>query len=218
MKIKWYGHSTFGVTSSQGIRILTDPYVPGSYDGAVGYAPIEDEFDIVLQSHDHPDHAGSDVIKGDPVVVTDLGEQTVKGVKVKGVLTYHDHHKGENRGENTVFNFEVDGINVCFCGDLGHPLEDNQVAEIGRVDVLMVPIGGHFTIDDKEAWMVAEALKSKAVIPMHYKTEVLGFPIANLDPFVAGKDNVERVGSYEIEIDADDLTDKQRVIILDYVG
>jgi L-ascorbate metabolism protein UlaG (beta-lactamase superfamily) len=218
MKIKWNGHSTFGVTSSDGARVITDPYIPGSYDGAVGYAPIEDEFDVVLQSHDHPDHAGGDAIKGGPVLVTELGEQTVKGVKVKGVATYHDHHRGENRGENTVFNFEVDGVNVCFCGDLGHPLEDSQAAEIGNVDILLVPIGGHFTIDDKEAWMVANALNPKVIIPMHYKTEVLGFPIANLDPFVEGKDNVEYAGSYEIEIGAGDLADKQRIIVMDFVG
>jgi len=217
MKIKWYGHSAFGVTSSQGTRILTDPYVPGSYDGAVGYGQIKDEFDIVLQSHDHPDHAGSDAIKGSPVLITDTGEQIINGVKVKGVATYHDHHKGENRGENTVFNFEVDGINVCFCGDLGHLLDDEQISEIGRVDVLLVPIGGHFTIDDKEAWGVVEALNPKVVIPMHYKTEVLGFPIGELDPFIGGKDNVEFAGSFEVKLNADDLAGERRVIVLDYV-
>jgi len=216
MKIKWYGHATFGITTDSGVRIITDPYVAGSFDGAVKYPPVTDKFDIALQSHGHADHAGADKVPGKPTVVEGPGTHDVKNIEFKGVKTYHDSSKGTERGENTVFTFEADGVRVCFCGDLGHALTPEQAAEIGEVDVILVPVGGYFTIDAKDAWSVVDALNASVVVPMHYKTEHLDFPIAPLEPFVEGKDNVERPGTTEFEIRGADLGPK-RIVVLDYV-
>ncbi|UCE26751.1 MAG: MBL fold metallo-hydrolase [Candidatus Coatesbacteria bacterium] len=216
MKIKWYGHATFGITTDSGVRIITDPYVSGSFDGKVKYPPITDEFDIALQSHGHDDHAGADKLPGEPMVVEGPGAHDAKGIEFKGVKTYHDPRGGAERGENTVFTFETDGVRVCFCGDLGHALTPEQATEIGNVDVVLVPVGGYFTIDDKEAWSVVDALDASVVVPMHYTTEHVDFHIAPVDAFIEGKDNVERPGATEFEIKGADLGPK-RIIVLDYV-
>jgi L-ascorbate metabolism protein UlaG (beta-lactamase superfamily) len=216
MKIKWYGHSAFGITTGGGVHICTDPYVTGCYDGAIGYGPIGDACDVVVQSHDHPDHAGASEVPGEPVLVRGSGEHNVKGVTFVGTPTFHDESGGSERGENTVFTFESEGVKVAFLGDLGHVLSDEQVKAIGPVDVLLTPVGGHFTVDAAAATKVAEQLQAKVVIPMHYKTDACGFPIAGVDEFLAGKANVERPGAAEVEITAADV-ENPRVIVLDYV-
>jgi L-ascorbate metabolism protein UlaG (beta-lactamase superfamily) len=198
MRFKWY------------------PYVPGSYDGAIAYGAIGDACDVVLQSHDHPDHAGAGDLSGTPVVIRGPGEHKAKGITFVGTQTYHDESRGSERGENTVFTFEADGLKVAFLGDLGHVLTDEQLAAIGEADVVLTPVGGFFTIDAAAATEVAGQLQAKIIFPMHYKTDACGFPIATVDDFLAGKADVERVGAAETEITAADL-DKPRVIVLDYV-
>jgi L-ascorbate metabolism protein UlaG (beta-lactamase superfamily) len=216
MKFKWYGHSSFGITTAGGVHICTDPYVPGSYDGAIGYGPIVDVCAVVLQSHDHPDHAGAGKLSGNPVVIRGPGKHKVKGITFVGTRTYHDESRGSERGENTAFTFEADGMKVVFLGDLGHVLSDEQVAAIGPVDVALIPVGGFFTIDAAAATKVAQQLQAKVVIPMHYKTPACGFPISGVDDFVADKANVERPGRAEVEINGEDLG-KPKVVVLDYV-
>lgn len=216
MKFKWYGHASFGIVTAGGVRICTDPYVTGCYDGAIGYGAIADACDVVLQSHDHPDHAGAEELSGNPTIIRGPGEHEAAGMKFTGTATFHDESGGGERGENTVFTFEADGMKVAFLGDLGHVLSDEQVAAIGPVDVALVPVGGFFTIDAAAATTVAEQLGAKVVIPMHYKTPACGFPIAGVDDFVAGKEEVERADAAEIDITKDDLA-RPRVVILDYV-
>jgi len=216
MKIKWYGHAAFGITTEEGVHIITDPYVPGSYEGAIGYGAITDRADVVLQSHDHDDHAGAAQLAGAPVVVKGAGTHRVKGVEFVGIETYHDTSQGRERGPNTVFTFAADGIKVAFLGDLGHVLTDEQAKAIGQVDVLLVPVGGFFTIDAAAAAKVAEQLRAKVTIPMHFKTAACGFPIAPAEDFLAGKKNVVRAGKAEVEIRAEDLS-APKILVLDYV-
>ena len=216
MKFKWYGHSAFGITTAGGVHICTDPYIPGSYDGAIAYAPIADACDVVLQSHDHDDHAGAGELSGNPVVSRGPGKHEAAGIKFVGTPTFHDESGGSERGPNTVFTFEADGIKVAFLGDLGHVLSAEQLAAIGPVDVVLAPVGGFFTIDAAAATEVAGQLGAKVVIPMHYKTAACGFPLAGVEDVLAGKDNVVRVGAAEIDVTKDDLAEA-RVIVLDYV-
>jgi L-ascorbate metabolism protein UlaG (beta-lactamase superfamily) len=216
MKFKWYGHASFGITTADGVRICTDPYIVGCFDGAIGYGPIRDAYDVVLQSHDHDDHAGAGELSGNPVVVRGPGTHKVRGIAFVGTPTYHDESQGRERGENTVFTFEADGMKVAFLGDLGHVLSDEQAADVGPVDVLLTPVGGYFTIDAATATKVAEQLEAKVIFPMHYKTDACGFPIAPVDDFLAGKANVERPGACEVEIAVEDLA-APKVVVLDYV-
>jgi len=111
MKVKWYGHAAFLITSDQGIKIITDPYEPGAFGGAIAYGPIPDQADIVLVSHDHADHNYVQGLKGKPQVVKGTGSHKVKNLEFKGFAAYHDGRKGSERGQNTIFCFSVDGIN-----------------------------------------------------------------------------------------------------------
>lgn len=214
MKIKWLGHSCFLITTEAGVKILTDPYKSGSYEGAVGYGKIEEPADIVLVSHEHEDHNSVESVPGSPVVIRGPGQHESKDIEFKGVATYHDRSQGRERGENTVFVFETDGIRVCHLGDLGHTVSKEHRSSIGEVDILLVPVGGFYTIDAAEATDVVETLDPGMVIPMHYKTDKLGFAIAGVDGFLEGKKGVKRQGSPEIEIVK--VEGERQVVVLDH--
>jgi L-ascorbate metabolism protein UlaG (beta-lactamase superfamily) len=142
MKIKWYGHAAFLITSNQGVKIITDPYESGAYGGQLAYGKIRDQTDIALTSHDHADHNDTKSLLGSPQIVKERGTKSVKGVSFKGIATYHDPSKGSERGANTIFAFSVDGIKVCHLGDLGHALSEKEIAEIGPVDILLFRSAG----------------------------------------------------------------------------
>ncbi len=163
-------------------------------------------------SHDHFDHNNVASVKGKPEVVRGTAE--VKGIKFRGISTYHDESQGEKRGKNTVFCFELDGLKICHLGDLGHPLADKQVSEIGEVDILLVPVGGFFTIDAPVASQVCSRLKPKAIIPMHFKTDRCHLPIASVDEFLKGKTDVIRPDSSEVEFKRGELPANTRITVL----
>jgi L-ascorbate metabolism protein UlaG (beta-lactamase superfamily) len=210
MRLKWLGHACFLITSETGLKIITDPYTPG---GGVGYAPVNEAADIVMVSHDHFDHNAVSSVLGKPEVVTDSGVKQAKGVQFKGIATYHDESKGSERGGNTVFCFSVDGLKLCHLGDLGHPLSREEISEIGDVDVLLIPVGGFFTIDAKVASQVCDDLKPKVVVPMHYKTPKLDFPVAGVEDFVKGKKNVRTLDSSEAEFKLGELPGATEIVV-----
>ncbi|MGQ9628850.1 MAG: MBL fold metallo-hydrolase [bacterium] len=214
MKIKWWGHDAFLITSEGGVKIITDPYKPG---GGIGYSRITDSADIVTVSHDHFDHNYVGGISGNPIAVRAPQPQTIKGISVRGVQVYHDKNQGRERGRSIIFVLGVDGMQIVHLGDLGHVLSNEQVSKIGGTDVLLLPIGGFYTIDSEEADFVAGQIKPKVIIPMHYKTPALDFPIATLDAYLRGKKNVERVGGPEVTITKSTLPAEQKIIVLDYV-
>jgi L-ascorbate metabolism protein UlaG (beta-lactamase superfamily) len=216
MKIKWYGHAAFLITSNQGVKIITDPYESGAYGGQLAYGKIKDQADIALTSHDHADHNDTKSLPGSPQIVKERGTKSVKGISFKGIATYHDSSKGSERGVNTIFTFSVDGIKVCHLGDLGHVLSEKEISEIGSVDILFIPVGGYFTIDSKEATQVAGQIKPKVLIPMHFKTEKCGFPIAPVDDFLKGKTSVKRLKTSEAAFDQASLPSKTEIVVLEH--
>ncbi len=212
MTIKFLGHACFLITSSEGVRIMTDPYEPGGFGGQIGYGPITDEADIVLVSHDHADHNYVQGVPGNPTAVKGL--QQAEGISFQATDSFHDDTSGSQRGANVIFSFEVDGIRVCHLGDLGHAFTEQQVSSIKPVDVLLVPVGGTFTVDAQGADQVVGQLQPKLVIPMHYKTGKVALPIAPVDEFLAGKDNVERLESSSVELSPEHIRPPQRIIVL----
>ncbi len=211
MKIKWLGHACFLITSDGGVRIITDPYIQGS---GLNYSPVDEAADIVTVSHDHFDHNNVAAVKGNPEVVKGSGTKTIKGIQFKGVATYHDESKGGQRGDNVVMCFSVDGIKVCHLGDLGHRLSKEEIGEIGAVDILLVPVGGFFTIDSRVAAQVCEDLKPKVIIPMHFKTPKCDFPISPVDDFLAGKSGVKRLNASEADFKASELPKNTEIVVL----
>lgn len=212
MKIKWLGHSCFLITGENGVRILTDPF-----DETVGYQLPAVEADIVTSSHDHFDHNHIGVVKGDFVHLNEPGPYRERDIEIRGIGSYHDGQGGQKRGDNIIFTFRLEGISVCHLGDLGHLLEDEQIRAIGPVDILLVPVGGTYTIDYRQAVDLIGQLEPKLVIPMHYKTPALGFDIDGVDKFLKeyGVEAYE-AGSQEIDLSATSLNDYGRVILLNY--
>lgn len=212
MKIRFLGHSTFAITSDTGVKIITDPYETGP---GFTYGEINESADVVTVSHDHRDHGNVAAVKGSPEVVRKAGSSTAKGIEFKGIASYHDDAGGTMRGGNIIFCFELDGVKVCHLGDLGHLLDDKQLAEIGSVDVLLIPVGGFFTIDARVATKVCDQLKPKVIIPMHYRTEKSFPDISWVDEFIKGKDNVIRQDSSEIEFKAGSLPASTQIVVLE---
>jgi L-ascorbate metabolism protein UlaG (beta-lactamase superfamily) len=215
MKIKWYGHASFLITSDRGVKIITDPYEPG-FMGQLNYEKIGDSADIVLVTHDHGDHNHTATLPGSPQVVKGTGPKTVRGIPIKGISAFHDRSKGSERGVNTIFAFNVDGVHICHLGDLGHILNEKELANIGPVDLLLIPVGGYFTIDAGEATRVAEQVKPRILIPMHFKTEKCGFPISPVDDFLKGKPVVKRLGLSEATIDKSSLPRATEILVLEH--
>jgi L-ascorbate metabolism protein UlaG (beta-lactamase superfamily) len=216
MKIKWYGHAAFLITSDQGTKIIIDPYEPGAFGGQLSYGKIRDQVDLVLTSHDHADHNYTKDLPGTPQIVKGSGSKTAKGISIKGISTFHDPSKGSERGANTIFTFKIDNVQLCHLGDLGHLLSDKELAEIGPVDILLIPVGGFFTIDPNEATRVAEQIKPKILIPMHFKTAKCGFPIAPVEDFLKGKSNSKRPKTSEVTIDKATLPQQMEIVVLEH--
>lgn len=216
MKVKWYGHASFLITADDGTTIVTDPYLAGGYGGAIGYDKVPDAADIVMVSHDHDDHNHVAGVPGNPEVVQGAGSYTAKDVTFDGLASAHDESEGNERGSNVIFCFTVDGIRVCHLGDLGHQLTDKQVSEIGSIDVLFCPVGGEYTVDPAGATEVCETIKPKVFIPMHFKTDKCGFPLAKVDDFLEGKTNVQKPGASETEFKKDALPAATEIVVLEH--
>ena len=206
LQIRWHGHACWEITNDK--TVVTDPH-----DGrSIGIPAPSVQGDIILVSHDHYDHNSvKSVEKEDSKVITDERKRNINGIDIKGFSSFHDEVGGAKRGSNIIFKFKVDELDFCHLGDLGHELDDDTVEKIGKIDVLFIPIGGTFTVDDKSAWNIIKKLNPKIVIPMHYKIGGLSLPIAGIDPFLEqNKYKVLPVGN-EIQIDKEDLPEEPEV-------
>lgn len=215
MKIEFVGHATFLITTSNGTRILTDPINYATHSDQLRYKRVTEPVDVVTVSHEHGDHSGYRELKGSPVVIKAEGKFAAGGAQFTGFATWHDEAQGSKRGSNIVFVISADDLRVAHMGDLGHVLSADQAAAIGNVDVMLVPVGGYYTIDGAGADTVARQLAADIVIPMHFKTDRCEYPIAGVDGFVAGKPNVTRVGGSELEITRESLPPKQQIFVLE---
>ena len=155
-------------------------------------------------SHGHADHNFVEGLSGCPQVIK--GSGTIKNIEIKGIETWHDESGGSERGENVVFIISIDGIRICFCGDLGHQFSDEQIAAASNIDILLIPVGGVFNLDAESAAKLIKTLKPRIAIPMHYKTSKCGFPISKAEPFLALMKDVKKLEKSEIEIRMGHLT------------
>jgi L-ascorbate metabolism protein UlaG (beta-lactamase superfamily) len=222
-KLTWYGQSCFLLETAAGTRIVMDPIPKG-----IGYElPQGLKADVVTISHEHYDHNNVAFVTGKSRVIRGLTadkkgwtrvDEKVRDVSIRTVGVYHDAERGAKRGLDTVFIFEVGGVRIAHLGDLGHVLNDDQLAAIGAVDVLLIPVGGTFTIDALKAQQVVEQLRPRLmVIPMHYKTEASAIKeLEPLAPFLDRKTNVRREPTPTIALSPMKARPAAEIVVLPY--
>ncbi len=217
MRLTYYAHSAFRVEASDGTQIIIDPYLSGSFDNALRYAPIDETADVVVATHEHDDHAATSTIPGSPRVFVHPTRETVAGVTITGIPVAHDEAGGTKRGKNSVIVLDDGDVRLAHLGDLGHILDATTVEAIGKVDILLVPVGGFFTVDHNEAAAVVDSLDPRIVVPMHYKTDKTDFPISGVEPFLATQRTVIRDAGSTLEAGRAALPAERTVIVLEHV-
>lgn len=181
MTFQWFGQSFFRI-DTQGKVIAIDPFSPDLQAGIP--KPSRFRADLLLVTHEHEDHNNTRAIEGEPLVFRGPGEYEAEGIFIEGIASYHDRSSGKERGVNTIFVIETEGVRLVHMGDFGEgKLTDTQVERIRDVDILLIPVGGTFTIDGKQAAVIANQLEPKAVIPMHFKLPGIKLPLDGPDPF-----------------------------------
>lgn len=193
MIIQWLGHACFAIQLQTGTTIITDPF-----DQSIGYPLPNLAADYITISHQHYDHNAVKTILGEPVIIEKEGQYNFTEVNIVGIPSFHDSDGGKKRGKNIIYIIEAEGLRLCHLGDLGHVLTLEQVKAIGDIDVLFVPVGGYFTIDHNQAAKIVEQLGPKCVIPMHYKTEYIDFPISGADEFLRHYPGYEKTQAFSI--------------------
>lgn len=197
MTIRWLGHSCFLITAQDGRTWLSDPF-----DGAVGYPVPCAPADVVTCSHKHSDHHATGALPEGYTLIDQPGVHHARGLVIEGIASFHDDQLGTVRGGNIIYVTEVDGLRVAHLGDLGHQLSEAQREKLGAVDVLLTPVGGHYTIDGEGAVQLTHALKPRVVVPMHYMTREL-----NAERFAGVGDERVFVEQFEhVYLDGDELT------------
>jgi L-ascorbate metabolism protein UlaG (beta-lactamase superfamily) len=214
--IRWFGQSMFLVTSPGGTKLLLDPF------GPIGYpVPPPIETSAATISHEHGDHNNASlstgtILKGLTADGWATIDQRFGDVRVFSVQSFHDAAQGAQRGRNAIFVYETGGLRLAHLGDLGHALSPQQVTALGGpVDVLMVPVGGGFTIGAPEATALVSQLNPKVVFPMHYKTPAININIGTVDAFLEGK-SVQRVGTNTTRFARSELPAQTQVRVLEY--
>jgi L-ascorbate metabolism protein UlaG (beta-lactamase superfamily) len=216
VSITWFGQSSFLCQDAEGTSVLIDPF-----DLRVGYPDPglhETEVDVMLITHEHFDHNNTKLVKTAANIVRGSGLHQANRVLVKGIASSHGPNGGGT--PNTIFTWELGGIKFCHLGDLGVLLSEEQISQIGPVDVLFIPVGGYYTIDSAQATQVVEALKPKVVIPMHYRTPALASSIANMlataDVFLQGKEQHPDSGKHTVTLSKETLPKTTQVLAMAY--
>jgi len=182
MYITWLGQSCFKLQDKigpDGVTLVVDPY-----NDDTGLKMPRFEADIVAITHDHHDHNNADALRGNPFVINTAGEYEIKGVFIEGVESWHDSTDGKERGKNIIYRIEMEDISITHLGDLGHILETKQLEKLEGTDILIIPVGGKYTINASKAVEIISQIEPRIVIPMHYKIPGLKADIEGVDKFI----------------------------------
>lgn len=214
MHIIWHGQSCFqlmiGSSKGEQVSILIDPF-----DASIGLKVPSLSADLLLISHDHADHNNKKAVKNTPFLIEGPGEYEIKEVFVQGISSFHDDQEGKERGLNTIYSIEAEELRICHLGDLGQKeLTDEQLEKIGDVDILMVPVGGTYTIEAKEAAKIISQVEPRIVIPMHYHLPGLKVKIDSVDKFLKEMGRKQEESQEKLVIKKKDLPEEMKVVVL----
>lgn len=211
MKIEFLGHSCFKLTESTGTSVVCDPYSPKT-----GYDMPEVTADAVTVSHHHFDHDNISAVKGNPVIIDKECRYGLPGVEIEAIKSFHDGQRGKLRGENVIFKFRMDGIDICHLGDLGEACSSELIDALLPVNVLLIPVGGVYTIDAKMAKEYVDRIMPDVVIPMHFREKGCNIDIDKVDEFIDMFDEeyIEQTDGNAIELMRSDLNGDTKVILL----
>ena len=189
MKLTWIGHACFKLEHND-YTVIFDPYKDGSVPGLRN---VREEADQVLCSHEHGDHSGTECV--------DRKAEKESPFTISEIHTFHDEVKGAKRGSNTIYILEADGMRIVHMGDIGCELEPEQMDQLKNVDVMMIPVGGFYTIDAEQASALVCQVNPKVTIPMHFRKGNIGYSeISTVDDFLAGKENVVICESSSVDL------------------
>lgn len=213
MEITFIGHACFKIKGKTA-TIVTDPYNPKK----TGYKRPKLQADIVLMSHEHDDHNYVSGVSDHSLVVTTAGEYETKGVYIEGIPTLHDDQSGAERGKNIMYQIHIDGLTVLHMGDLGHELSKETLEKLVAIDVLLIPVGGTYTIDAKTAIKVISSIEPGIVIPMHYQTKKvteLSKELASVDKFLdeMGVEKITEIDKLKVS-GKSEIPEETQVIVL----
>lgn len=214
MQIIWHGQSFFEIAVKNSIngdvKIAIDPY-----GDSLGLKTPKAEAHILLITHQHQDHNNKEAIKGQPFVIENPGEYEIKEVFIRGIPGFHDNQKGKERGSIVIYAIEAEGIKICHLADLGQKeLFTEQLEELGEVDILMIPVGGNYTIDAKDASEIISQIEPRIVIPMHYKTPNLKLDIDNVNKFLKVMGVEETEPQPKFKVSAKDLPQEETEVVV----
>ena len=211
MEITWYGRACFRLRGRDA-TVITDPCPPST-----GFVAGRHDVELLTISHDHADHSYTRSINA-AMTLTRPGEYEVRELLVTGVGSYHDGSGGRERGRNTIFSIEVDGVHICHLGDLGHLLTEEQLSDLRHVDVLLVPVGGRWTITPTEAAEVVTQLGAKLVIPMHFATDGASTDLLGPDEFLREMAVTEPIRQPKAVVTPSSVPDETQVVLLEARG
>ncbi len=218
--LRWFGHAFFLVTSAEGVKVALDPF------GDIGYPLSEAAADVVTVSHEHGDHNGADRIAGSPAILRGLKaggagwnsiSYSMKDVRITALPAYHDNVQGRKRGLNSIFIVETGGLRFAHLSDIGHIPSKAKLEKMGRVDVLLIPVGGVFSIDGRQAKEIMSHLRPRITVPMHYKTPVTAaWPIEDESAFLKGLKNVRRLDTLTVSLAPETLPIQPEIWVMRY--
>ena len=219
MRVEWYGQSAFHLSAGEK-SVAIDPFADMSAMAAsrgmqFDYPPISGvEADLLLVTHEHMDHNGVEAIAGEPAILRSTAGTLESPLgEVTAIASEHDEQAGTERGPNTIFVFELDGTRVCHFGDFGQTgLREEQQAAIGKVELLILPVGAGPTIGAEQAALIVERLAPRWVVPMHYRTPRIGF-LETADEFLGRYENVERLQTPVFETEQLPSTDGPLIVV-----
>lgn len=209
MKLIWYGHSCFLIKTSNGKRILMDPF-----NNNIGYDNNFPKCDLITISHFHFDHSYLENVDNTTKVINEPGLFDINFLTLEGLSTFHDSYNGLKRGPNIIYIFKINDYKICHLGDLGHIPSDIILEKLKNIDILLIPIGGHFSLDGFQAAKLCSLISPKYIIPMHYKTYKTDLYLDDSRNFITSMKHIEKIKSNTLNISDLNFNNKYQTILL----